>query len=276
MRALSCVLAVLSVAFVTAPSVRAGPVVQRQDVHVVAPGETLWAISREHGVTPDAIARATGLVSPDRLQVGQSLTIPPTDGIASNVPPLGRHTVQAGDTVWSIARMHRMTPAAVVRLNSLADENRIQLGVILQVTGGPPADLKRRNRVALAVRPAMAWPSRGVVTSRFGPRGRRHHHGIDIGAPIGTPITAARDGVVKFAGWLGGYGALVILDHGAGLTTWYGHASKVLVEVGQRVQDGQLIARVGTTGHVTGPNLHFEVRRNNRPLDPLQFLRGTR
>jgi murein DD-endopeptidase MepM/ murein hydrolase activator NlpD len=115
-----------------------------------------------------------------------------------------------------------------------------------------------------------------VVTSRFGPRGRRHHHGIDIGAPIGTPITAARDGVVTFAGWLGGYGVLVILDHGAGLTTWYGHASKVLVEVGQRVQDGQLIARVGTTGHVTGPNLHFEVRRNNRPLDPLQFLRGTR
>jgi len=276
MRALSCVLAVLSVAFVTAPSVRAGSVVQRQDVHVVAPGETLWAISREHGVTPDAIARATGLVSPDRLQVGQSLTIPPTDDTPSKVPPLGRHTVQAGDTVWSIARMHRMTPAAVVRLNSLADENRIQLGVILQVTGGPPADLKRRNRVSLAVRPAMAWPSRGVLTSRYGLRGRRHHHGIDIGAPIGTPITAARDGVVKFVGWLGGYGALVILDHGAGLTTWYGHASRLLVEVGQRVQGGQVIARVGTTGNVTGPNLHFEVRRNNRPLDPLQFLRGTR
>ena len=276
MRPLSCALAVLSVAFVTAPSVRAGSVVQRQGVHVVASGETLWAISRQHGVTPEAIARATGLASPDRLQVGQSLAIPPTDGTPSKVPPLGRHTVQAGDTVWSIARMHRMTPAVVVRLNSLADENRIQLGVILLVTGGPQADPKRRDRLDLAARPALAWPSRGVLTSRYGLRGRRHHHGIDIGAPIGTPITAARDGVVTFVGWLGGYGALVILDHGAGLTTWYGHASRLLVEVGQRVQRGQLIARVGTTGNVTGPNLHFEVRRNNRPLDPLQFLRGTR
>ncbi|HEY6103912.1 MAG TPA: M23 family metallopeptidase, partial [bacterium] len=129
-----------------------------------------------------------------------------------------------------------------------------------------------RGAVRPAVRPGFLWPSRGVITSRFGFRGRRHHHGIDIAAPVGTPIMAARDGVVTFAGMQGGYGQLVVLDHGDGLTTWYGHASTVIAVVGQRVQRGELIARVGTTGHVTGPNLHFEVRRNNTPLDPLPFL----
>ena len=84
---------------------------------------------------------------------------------------------------------------------------------------------------------------------------------------------AATDGVVTFAGWMGGYGRLIILDHGAGLATWYGHASTLIATEGQRVPRGQLVARVGTSGRVTGPNLHFEVRRNGTPLDPLLFLR---
>ncbi len=94
--------------------------------------------------------------------------------------------------------------------------------------------------------------------------------------PSLTSIRAALDGTVTFAGWQEGYGLLVVLDHGNGLTTYYGHASRLLVKDGERVRQGQLVARVGTTGNASGPNLHFEVRRNRVPLDPLTFLQERR
>lgn len=243
-------------------------------LHIVKAGETLWAISRMHRLTPEAIARANGLSSPDRLQIGQQLahptppsaTPPRAAGAVSAAPDI--HVVQAGETLWSIARRHGRSVDALAALNGLADANRLRPGqklLLSQTAGSPRAALRR---------PGLAWPSRGVITSRFEFRGTRHHHGIDIAAPVGTPITAALDGTVQFAGWLGGYGRLVILDHGDGLTTYYGHASRLLVKVGDRVKRGQLVARVGTTGNVTGPNLHFEMRRNKVPLDPLAFLQG--
>ncbi|MDR7597389.1 MAG: M23 family metallopeptidase, partial [Armatimonadota bacterium] len=119
---------------------------------------------------------------------------------------------------------------------------------------------------------AYLWPARGVVTSRFGTRWRRHHTGVDIAAPRGTPIHAARDGRVVRAGWYGGYGLVVVLDHGDGMETWYGHASAVLVRVGQQVDRGQVIGRVGCTGACTGPHVHFEVRVRGQPVNPLRYL----
>jgi murein DD-endopeptidase MepM/ murein hydrolase activator NlpD len=98
------------------------------------------------------------------------------------------------------------------------------------------------------------------------------HEGIDIGAPYGAPIGAADGGTVIYAGWLGGYGNLVVLDHGNGLSTAYGHQSDIVVGVGQSVAQGQLIGYVGSTGHSTGPHLHFEVRVNGSPVDPLGYL----
>lgn len=122
------------------------------------------------------------------------------------------------------------------------------------------------------------WPAAGVRTSPFGYR--MHpilkrpilHRGLDIGAYAGTPIHAADHGEVIFAGWYGGYGKVVILDHGGDLTTLYAHTSAIHVSVGQRVKKGQLIAKVGTTGLSTGPHLHFEARRNGTPVDPLLYL----
>lgn len=180
------------------------------------------------------------------------------------------HIVRAGETIWAIAMRHRTSVDALMGLNQLTDINRIRPGqkILLTKTSSVSEAAKARER--------LAWPSRGVITSRFGFRGKRHHHGIDIAAPVGTPIYAARDGRVQFAGWMGGYGLLVILNNGNELTTWYGHASRLLVKVGQQVRRGQLIAKVGTTGQVTGPNLHFEVRKNNVPLDPIKFLQSTR
>jgi lipoprotein NlpD len=118
----------------------------------------------------------------------------------------------------------------------------------------------------------LLWPAAGSVSSSFGPRGNAHHDGIDIAAPEGTPIRAALDGSVAYVGALRGYGKVVILSHEDGLTTVYAHNSKNLVSHGARVRRGTVIASVGQTGRTTGPNLHFEVRKDNRARDPLVFL----
>lgn len=124
----------------------------------------------------------------------------------------------------------------------------------------------------------MLLPCLGEVTSGFGWRMHpvlgyeRFHSGIDIGADYGSTIYAAEQGLVIFAGWYGGYGNAVIIDHGGGITTLYGHTSELYVSEGQTVQRGQAIAAVGSTGLSTGPHLHFEVRREGEPTDPVAFL----
>jgi murein DD-endopeptidase MepM/ murein hydrolase activator NlpD len=118
----------------------------------------------------------------------------------------------------------------------------------------------------------LIWPCDGVVVSGFGMRWGRMHEGIDIGCAYGTPNRAAASGTVIYAGWLGGYGNLVVVDHGHGLSTAYAHASSILVSVGQSVSQGQTVSLVGSTGHSTGPHLHFEVRVNGVAVDPLPYL----
>jgi murein DD-endopeptidase MepM/ murein hydrolase activator NlpD len=98
------------------------------------------------------------------------------------------------------------------------------------------------------------------------------HEGIDLGAPYGTPIHAAADGVVVYCGWMDGYGNLTVIDHGGGIATAYGHQSSIAVGCNQQVTQGQVIGAVGSTGHSTGPHLHFEVRVNGTPVDPLGYL----
>lgn len=118
----------------------------------------------------------------------------------------------------------------------------------------------------------LIWPVNGPVTSTFGPRWGRMHEGIDIGVGSGTSVVAAATGTVIVAGWSGGYGNLVVIDHHNGIATAYGHNSSVTVSVGQTVTQGQLIAYSGNTGHSTGPHVHFEVRLNGSPVDPLGYL----
>jgi murein DD-endopeptidase MepM/ murein hydrolase activator NlpD len=119
---------------------------------------------------------------------------------------------------------------------------------------------------------ALAWPVNAPITSSFGWRWGRMHEGIDLGAAYGSPIAAAGAGTVIYAGWLGGYGNLTVIDHGGGLSTAYGHQSQIGVSVGQHVEQGQIIGNVGSTGHSTGPHLHFEVRVNGQAVDPLGYL----
>lgn len=118
----------------------------------------------------------------------------------------------------------------------------------------------------------LVWPVSGPITSGFGPRWGRMHEGLDIAGPSGTPIAAARGGTVIVAGWSGGYGNLVVVDHGGGLSTAYAHMSSIAVSNGQSVGQGTVLGGMGTTGHSTGVHLHFEVRVNGGAVDPLGYL----
>jgi murein DD-endopeptidase MepM/ murein hydrolase activator NlpD len=128
---------------------------------------------------------------------------------------------------------------------------------------------------SVPVRPSgggLMWPVSGPVTSPFGWRWGRMHEGIDIAVPTGTPVRAAGSGRVIIAGWMGGYGNLVVIDHGGGLSTAYGHNSSFAVGTGASVSQGQVVAYAGSTGNSTGPHVHFEVRVNGSPVDPLGYL----
>jgi murein DD-endopeptidase MepM/ murein hydrolase activator NlpD len=116
------------------------------------------------------------------------------------------------------------------------------------------------------------WPVSGPVTSGFGWRWGRMHEGIDIAVPSGTPVHASASGRVIYGGWLGGYGNLVVIDHGGGIATAYGHNTSIVVGTGSGVSQGQVVAYSGSTGHSTGPHVHFEVRVNGSAVDPMGYL----
>lgn len=134
-----------------------------------------------------------------------------------------------------------------------------------------------KNTANLATTPSI-WPTSGEVSSRFGWRnspwgdGQELHPGIDIANSMGMPIFATADGEVVLSGWSGGYGNIVQINHGKGIETIYGHNARVIVNAGQAVKKGQVIAYLGSTGRSTGPHLHYEIRVNGTPVDPIRFL----
>ena len=252
--------------------------------HKVAGGDTLFALARRYNTTIEAIAAANALPSAHVLRIGQEL-IMPVGATATAAAPAARrpaatvtYEVQNGDTLFALALRYNTTVDAIVAVNGLPSAHRLRLGQRLVVPVGKRTAPRALTAPAVArptptVRATLSWPARGVITSRYGWRYRRHHDGIDLASPRGTPIYAARAGRVAFAGWYYGYGRAVIVDHGGGLTTLYGHASKLLARTGQVVEQGQLIALVGCTGRCTGSHLHFEVRINRRAVNPLPYLR---
>jgi lipoprotein NlpD len=118
----------------------------------------------------------------------------------------------------------------------------------------------------------LHWPLRGVLYARFGRKGKEQHDGIDLAAPAGTPVRTAAEGTVIFAGPQQGYGLLAIVEHAGGLVTVYAHNRDLRVRTGQAVREGQVIATVGESGKTSGPHLHFEVRQDGEPVDPLRYL----
>lgn len=251
-------------------------------VVTIQPGDSLWALGRKHEVAPLLIAEANSISMNATLRPGNTLTIPGryTSADASASPDIGGAaaptiTVAPGDNLWSIARQYNTSVAALKANNELTSDN-LQVGQTLRLI--PGTDLLRAEAEPfIPVTSAdMVWPATGIITSRFGHRllrinGTNMHYGLDLDGNIGDPIMAAVSGVVTFSGWRGGYGNLVIIQ-ADGVDYYYAHASELVAQVGQSVQAGQLIAKIGATGNVTGPHLHFEVRVDGTPVDPLPLL----
>jgi murein DD-endopeptidase MepM/ murein hydrolase activator NlpD len=177
----------------------------------------------------------------------------------------------------------RLSHARGAKKHELAVTQQSAREFINEAEGLAAADARVRSRLASAQSSSagspssvsssgLIWPVGGPVTSPYGMRWGRLHAGIDIGASTGTPIHAAASGTVVYAGWELGYGNFVLIDHGGGLATAYGHQSAIAVGSGQGVSQGQVIGYVGCTGHCFGPHLHFEVRINGSPVDPLGYL----
>lgn len=232
--------------------------------HVVARGDTLWDLALRYRTTVETIARLNRLSALSSLQVGQELVI--MQGASGTV-----HRVRGGESLWTISRRYGVNVDAIARANRLANDSLLAVGQQLIIpTRGPASPMESTApRVASA---GFMWPLRGRITSGFGMRWGRMHQGLDIAAPHGHPVLASRDGRVSFAGRWGGYGNLVIISRSSGVSTYYAHLSRIEVRVGQTLEAGQRIGRVGSTGNSTGPHLHFEIRFNGRPVNPRLHL----
>jgi murein DD-endopeptidase MepM/ murein hydrolase activator NlpD len=205
---------------------------------------------------------------------------------ARDGPPRAVYVVQPGDTLAGLATRHHVPVEDLAEINGLVRGQALRAGqlIFLLAPEGPlpaarpsaekaPA-LASLRRADPPPTPALRWPLvEPRLSSGFGARWGRPHEGIDLAAPVGTPIHAAEAGEVIYAGdEVKGYGNMVVLSHPGGLVTVYAHSSVLLVRTGDHVTQGQEIARVGQSGRATAPHLHFEVRRAKVPLDPLRFL----
>lgn len=196
-----------------------------------------------------------------------------------------RHRVQRGESLYRIGLAYGIAHDELARANDLRDPDRLEVGQVIVIPRARrpvPVAVVTPER-ARADRPtppelptgsgAFQWPvGEGLVTSGFGPRGETHHDGIDIGAPEGSAVRAARAGRVLYADRLRGYGNLIIVEHADGYATVYAHNRRNRARPGETVRQGQTIADLGQTGKTSGPNLHFEVRKDNVARNPLFYL----
>ena len=224
--------------------------------HRVAVGDTLYAISRRYGVDIYTVAAVNRIDPPFTIHVGQQLRIPDRHRRTRARPAAAPGTAAAPAGAVTQAQPARTAKPTVPTLEP----------------GAKPKPVPRAPAARSQAR--FLWPLRGAVISRFGPKaGGLHNDGINIAASTGAPIVAAEDGVVAYAGnELRGFGNLLLVRHAGGWTTAYAHSERLLVKRGDRVRKGDVIARVGATGRVKRPQLHFELRRGTDAVDPLRFL----
>ncbi|MBQ2594443.1 MAG: M23 family metallopeptidase, partial [Candidatus Riflebacteria bacterium] len=261
-------------------------------VYKVAKGDNLSKIASKHNTTVAQIQNDNG-ISGDKLKVGQSLKIQPNQKLyrvikkenvaKADVEPEAKtivnHKVQNGESLSIIAKKYNTTVRDIVNENNMTN-TVLMAGQTIKV----PEKKKKNYKITTVSsknKEKYAWkaPTKGWVSSPYGWRNhpvrkkRIFHAGLDLAAPKGTAIYSVAPGRVIFAGTRGGYGKLVIISHENGLSTRYGHCSKILVKNGQFVKEGQLIAKVGATGVATGNHLHFEVRKNGKTQNPINYIK---
>ena len=244
-------------------------------VYVVQPGDTVQGIAAAYGLNPESIMWANPPVEdlPDLLRIGQEIVILPMDGVY--------HEVQEGDSLQSIAAKYKVDVDAIT--GAANEWNKLQPpdyaivpGMKLIVAGGAKPYVPKLVTAYNGPIPSGArgtgrfqWPAVGRITQDywFG------HRALDIAAPTGAPVYAADGGFVSFVGWTDiGYGYLIRIDHGNGFGSWYAHLSGFNVVLGQSVRRGDLIGTVGSTGHSSGPHLHFEIRTAEGLINPRFYL----
>jgi LysM repeat protein len=232
--------------------------------HTVSAGESIWSIADSYGLDPDTLRWSNPDLArnPDLITVGQELTILPMPGVY--------HTVRTSDTVEQLAHTYGVEPEDITdyHINHLDPPFRLEKGQKLVIPFGRKTT--HWARPSLAPEYALAWPAAGTLTGWFRPG----HGGIDVAVAYDAPVFAAGAGRVSRVDWDdGGYwGFWVVLDHGDGLRSYYAHLKGALVSVGQWVERGQEIGRMGSTGNSTGPHVHFEIREDGVRRDPLTYL----
>jgi murein DD-endopeptidase MepM/ murein hydrolase activator NlpD len=241
--------------------------------YTVLDGDTVSSIADKFGVSADSI-RWQNSLSGDKIKVGQTIEILPVTGIA--------HKVQKGDTVYSIAKKYDAEAQAIVNFpfNTFANDETFELaiGQTVIVPDGvmPKAAVTPRIRQitpsagTVVASGQFVWPTQGTISQRYS----WYHPGIDIANNAGPTVVAADSGRVEYAGWDGsGYGNMVLIDHGNGFKTRYGHLSQVMVVSGQTVARGNAVGKMGSTGRSTGIHLHFEIYKGGTRPNPLLYLK---
>jgi len=240
----------------------------------VKKGDTLYALARRHDVTMRSIIHANGLKPPYLLNVGQRL----------KMKAVAHYRVKKGDTLYSLSRKHHVDMPQLVRINGLKKPYLLTIGQQVKVpTNGNPGKKVRPKKSHFTYAPppprsakGFLWPVKGSIISGYGPKATGHHNdGINIAARSGSYVGAAESGVVVHVGnKIKGFGNLILVKHQNGWITAYGHNADILVKKGQTVKRGQAIARVGQTGSATRPQLHFEMRKGARAVNPVSYLKS--
>lgn len=250
----------------TAPAAPVGPprtaLAPSAGVHIVAPGETLHSIARTYGKSVLALAKANNIAPDTMVRIGDRIVIP-NMGAAASTPP-------------APAMPRAEAPAPPPANSNLATAGSPHSAWVAEPAAPTEQPGSLKSAEPAGGLPSFRWPVRGRVIAAFGPKPSGvQNDGIDLAVPEGTPVKAAEDGVVAYAGnELKGYGNLVLLRHNNGFVTAYAHASEILVKKGDTVRRGQVIAKSGQTGNVSSPELHFEIRKGSTPVDPAQYLSG--
>lgn len=249
---------------------------QRREIekYDVQPNDNVSRIAEKYELKPETILWANPQIEndPDLLSIGQVLAILPINGVY--------HTVTTGDTVERITKRYKVEANAIYdyEWNNLDPGDALTVGRKLIVPDGKKPIIQKSVQAYSGPIPETAargtgnfgWPTSGVITQKYW----AGHLGIDIGAPAGTPVRAADSGFVNFAGWdKTGFGNMILIDHGNGFLTTYGHLESFAVTAGDSVKKGQLIGRVGSTGRSTGPHLDFRIRQNDVWRNPFGFLK---
>jgi len=259
-------------------------------VYTVQDGDTLWDIAIANGMSPSELASANPGFDPNKLKIGQQLNlfqVKPyvtvlTKEIVATTEKIDFKTIYETTNSLYKGEIKIKTPG-VYGTREVRTEVTKENGVVVAskevdsvVTAEPQDQVALKGTKSIATFTGSGSFSSPVshieVSSAFGSRGGGRHTGVDLRNPKGTPIKAADDGVVIYAAYSGSYGNIVKLSHGNGLETWYAHCNTINVSVGQVVSKGEVIATVGITGRATGYHLHFEVRKNGVPQNPMNYL----